>query len=430
LKPGKDVIVILILFVFLVVGSMFLWGGKGANVQEEILPKRTTYSNRPGGVKALYLTLSELGYRVRRYRGTPSRLPPNGVLFLVEPESSIRKNESVALQRWIKEGNFLCAFMESELPESAIEWTGPVDPFQGAAMTTSSALQPSFLARGGRPLLIRSRVRLSVGAPAKPEEEEASASLRRPGSVQDFPPPELIQAEVPIFSDKHGVTLTYSRLGQGGVILCCSPWTVSNQGLAQSRNLDLIINALQAFAPQKERVILFDEYHHGYGERRSLLSLLPPLARLGLLQLVVALMLLLFSVGRRFGAPVTVEEQKRVRGEYLSAMSILLRRAGAVDLAADRLKERFRRDLAAASRLPHNASEQELARAAEASKGVPGERVLRLFSACEQVKTARVPRRKPAEEVVSSAGGRSQERRLLMIAKEIREVMDECRKRK
>lgn len=430
MKPGRDIAVLAVLFGLVALAGVFLWGGQRSGMQEEILPNRSSYSSRPGGTKALYLTLDELGYRLRRQRQDLSHLPDGGILFLVEPRLPVDEGEWQGLKAWVEEGNFLCAFLEWGLPASTAEWVGPEDPLSAPAESDSTAIQPSFLAKGGQALRVRSRVRLSVVEEVLKEEEEGeNLAFSRPFSAGSLPL-MLTTAATPLYADEKGTTLAYSRLGAGGILICASPWAASNEGLGRSQNIEVILSALHAFAPQKERVILFDEYHHGYAEGKSLLSLLPGLAKVGLLQVGLAMGILLFSLGRRFGAPVAPRADRRVRGEYLSAMSLLLRRAGATDLALDRLRDQFRKDLARATRLSPGVGEEEVAEAVERVRGVPKEKVRKVFSLCDRLRNDYRRHFKGGDRHFVSIGEKERETRLLALTTEMREVVLECQRKR
>ena len=427
MKAAKDLALLAVPLLLVVLASLSLWGGEHSSMQEDIFPARTTYSSRPGGMRALYLTLSDLGYPVRRERTDFSRLPQGAVLFLIEPSQSVRNDEWAHLRDWVNDGGLAFCFLEWELAPSAADWIGPDEPLELPPEFDSTPIQPSFAASGGASLRVCSRVRLALSQAVEKAAAEPPfnlPSIVRPdsGGFESFD-----AGAVPLYADEMGITLSYCHLGKGAIILCASPWSVSNEGLGRSQAIQLVLNVLRVFAPDKQRAILFDEYHHGYGETKPLLSLLPPLAKGALIQIAVALALLLFSLGKRFGAPVPVAEQKRARGEYLAAMSLLLRRAGATDLVAQRLREKFRRDLARARGLSTAAREDEVARAAEAV-GVSQEQVRGLFSACAQVEESRALKRERAGKRFSPGVRRGEEGRLLRIAREMREVVARCQR--
>jgi hypothetical protein len=109
------------------------------------------------------------------------------------------------------------------------------------------------------------------------------------------------------------------------------------------------------------------------------LSLLAPIARLGLAQLAVAWLLLVYTVSRRFGGRVPDEGRvRRSRSEYLGSMASLLRRARAVDLAISQVRRQFLSDTHRALGLPRDA-EQAALLAAAATRGVDPERLRSLL---------------------------------------------------
>jgi len=75
------------------------------------------------------------------------------------------------------------------------------------------------------------------------------------------------------------------------------------------------------------------------------MSLIGTSARLGILQLGMAFVLMLFAVSRRFGKPIYLREGARYRSEYLSSMSSLLRKARALDVVRRELDRKFREDM-------------------------------------------------------------------------------------
>lgn len=108
----------------------------------------------------------------------------------------------------------------------------------------------------------------------------------------------------------------------------------------------------------------FDEYHHGYSYGRGMMSLLGTPARLGLAQIAIAFILLVFALSRRFGRPIPLAESTRQRSEYLSSMSALLRKARATGLAKSELGHMFLRETAVTLGLPPSADPDAILEAA------------------------------------------------------------------
>lgn len=111
----------------------------------EIFPLRTSYSNRPNGTKALYLTFKELNFPVARSSTDFTRLPNKGRLLLViSPRHAVTPTEWAALKNWVAEGRTVCFGLEDQLvpewAENAME--SPDDVF---AVHTALPAAPTAL---------------------------------------------------------------------------------------------------------------------------------------------------------------------------------------------------------------------------------------------------------------------------------------------
>jgi hypothetical protein len=203
---------------------------------------------------------------------------------------------------------------------------------------------------------------------------------------------------IPLYADKEGPVVSIARQGSGLVVLSCSPWSLSNEGIARGDNLALFLNLVDLYGGGKRRPIYFDEYHQGRAGGGGALGLLAPVARFGVAQLVVALLLLVLAVAWRFGAATPVETlERRSRTEYLAAMTGLFRRARALELVAGKLGEETRRDLARGLGLPPAARPEVIAAAAHAKRGVDGSRVLDTLTEADALSVARA-RQIPIDE--------------------------------
>ncbi len=245
-----------------------------AALQNESNPSRSTYSNGVGGLRALYLTLEQLGYHVSRWRRPiAGRDLPNGVFVLVEPIQGvpIASSEWDRLYRWIADGN--TAFLASEHLQPGGSWdSGGGDIFSTQPPRRYALpVQPSYLAQKVAVLRSQARNRLSLEPPSK---DEVSEEWRQAWG-----------ASVPAFADTDGLVVTYTPIGKGRLVTICSPWSLSNEGLAQADNLPFVLNVLGA---PKGTQVVFDEYHHGYGENVAW-ALTPTWARWALAQFAFGL---------------------------------------------------------------------------------------------------------------------------------------------
>jgi len=122
------------------------------------------------------------------------------------------------------------------------------------------------------------------------------------------------------------------RQGQGRVILASFTHPLTNAGLKESGNPELVLNLL-ALAGQSNN-IWFDEWHHGEGQPNKIVGpqdwLRYTPAGHALLFTAVVVFLALLLQGRSFGRTVPLPQnlERRTSLEYITALANLSRRAG------------------------------------------------------------------------------------------------------
>lgn len=318
----------------------------GSSAQEHELIIRSTYRTLPEGYKALYLTCQSLG-TAQRFNRAYALLPPRGLLVVADPyKEPVSDYEKRALAQWIARGNtvlFVSEYYPQMLgltgtealelpfgititpptstpksPAEAIQW--------GQKSDRATPIVPSFLASRAPDLVVKTSTRLT------PE-------MLRKASLGATP-----LGMTPLYADSQGTVVAYAAHGQGGVIWCTSPWSFSNEGLRAGHNLEFVttLMALQPKAP-----IFFDEYHHGFGAGMSVWTVAPLVTRLGIVQVGLALLLLLVTLGWRFGPMRLPAEERftRSRAEYLTSMAGLLERMHATHVVVQRLRLRVQREV-------------------------------------------------------------------------------------
>ncbi|HEU4710656.1 MAG TPA: DUF4350 domain-containing protein [Pyrinomonadaceae bacterium] len=171
-------------------------------------------------------------------------------------------------------------------------------------------------------------------------------------------------APVVHFADREGALVVDYAYGSGRVVILSDPYVVTNSGLSLKDNLALAINMLGGPNAPGVGLIAFDEYHQGRGISRnafaSYFSGTPVLAIAG--QIVLLLLVILWSNGRRFGRPLPLPHvDRRSSLEFVASMAELQERSRAFDLAIENIYSRIRRVLARHAGLDYNSSRSEIA---------------------------------------------------------------------
>jgi hypothetical protein len=392
----SDALLLAGLMVVTLVVAVFGVRSSGKREDEAEFPaRRTSYSPNRGGYQALYEAMEALRYPVHRWRYSLETLKEPGTLIVASPENPITTPEWQALAQWVRAGNLLVCLID----EGGLfgQRTG-AEALLGTVRRSSRAAQPSPPAATAPELRTRNAFYLDQAdwAPVAWDTGEEGSQRDRSLSAPVAP-----SALVPLYRDDRGVTVAYTSWGRGAVILSSSPWSLSTVGVGQADNFPWLLATIAAYGPsgrpvagrpgarqgRPERLapIWFDEYHHGYGQQRGVLSLLAPIAKVGLAQLGIAWLLLSYAVSRRFGGRVPDEDRvRRSRSEYLGGMASLLARARAVDLAVAQVRRQFLSDAVRALGLPRDVERPVLIQAA-AGRGVDPERLRSLLERADKI---------------------------------------------
>ncbi len=276
----------------------------------------TSYSAGVQGTKAFYLLLEKLGYKPKRLR-TPYYGMQGGLAVVLAPNRPIDAVDAGRLMEWIRQGNTLLLVPDGR--ETQLTGILRIKLRQGQLRRKN--LMPSTstnLTAGIQKLVVQS------GSRIRTERKDA----------------------VRHFRDRAGVAVISLPEGEGTVVVLSDPYLVTNAGLPEGDNLNLLVNVLLAYAGNT-KTIYFDEYHHGFERRQSILHLLKGTS-LGwaLIQIVVAVALLMYSRGRRFGQPKpALEETHRSSLEYVTSLANIYQAAQASDIALSNLHERLLRSV-------------------------------------------------------------------------------------
>ncbi len=138
------------------------------------------------------------------------------------------------------------------------------------------------------------------------------------------------------------------QIGQGFVYAFSSRHPITNAGMRDYRNAMKLLRIIEKHA-SKQDLILFDEYHHGISESRSLWSYVGRQVKVAMILIIASLIVLCHTYGRRFGAVRNLPKSDFVRPsyEFVEAVGRLYRRAKATNLAAKIFCTTFRKELCA-----------------------------------------------------------------------------------
>ncbi len=268
--------------------------------------RRTTYSAAAGGYKALYLWLRGMNLPVKRWEKTLSELPAEAsVLIMVEPELGPGTGELKTLKEWIANGGTFVII--ASRPNLFLLNTGlKLQPVLGKQQLKdkqdeheSLLFQPEPYTRGIRTIESTGHPHLTSSRP------EAIVHLR---------------------SSWGGLVVVLDE-GKGRVIGLSDPDLLCNVSLRDADHARLALNLL--LTHRGSGSLLIDEYHHGYGRATTVVQhLSSSSALIPLLQGVLLLLVLWAAIGRRFGPPRPVlQEKRRSSLDYVRAMAHLYQRA-------------------------------------------------------------------------------------------------------
>jgi hypothetical protein len=184
-------------------------------------------------------------------------------------------------------------------------------------------------------------------------------------------------------ADQKGALLVDYAYGLGRVVVLSDPYIVANGGIALNDNQQLAINALG----NREGVIAFDEYHQGKGISGNALAGYfagtPVLALAA--QLVLLMLLIVWTNARRFGRPLPLEQvDRRSSLEFVASMAELQERSRAFDLAIENIYTRTRRVLARYAGVNHNSSRSEIVERVALRSTIDRRKLETLMRQCEE----------------------------------------------
>ncbi|MBI3919933.1 MAG: DUF4350 domain-containing protein [Armatimonadetes bacterium] len=351
---------IAIFLVFAVAYLFLMQALHRARDSSSLIPVPTSYNAGPFGAKAFYLLLKKAGYRVVRNTRPLGKIPAEvGTLVLLDPSNvfgaPVSEKEWSRISEWVASGHSL--LLSVSYLQQVLGWEA-ISPEE-----MPPSLEPKSVLL--RPL---NATRFTQGVVA----------VRGLKDMHLASSENAMHGYLPVLSQGEKLRMAAWRKGRGWVVVMSDSSMLSNMLIAREDNALLALNTMQILTePSKSRKVWFDEFHHGFSSVAMTLPRLiwrPPVRWIAL-QAVVALLLFLYSEGKRFGQPLlfTPGRERPRASRFVASMANVYRKAGARDAAYSLLRDSFRRDLINLMRLPAASALKDLLAAAEKRGVQPGE---------------------------------------------------------
>lgn len=158
--------------------------------------------------------------------------------------------------------------------------------------------------------------------------------------------------------------VTSYKHGKGSLLFIDDFSQLTNERLKDYRPAAAFIKQLQRLGNQN---IYYNEFYHGIGGGKvSSWDIMELAVQLAIIQLVIAAALLLYSLSRRFGAPIVVKEvMKRQENEKIFALSNIFIKARANTVVMEIYLESLQKELAKYLGVPAGSPVEELIVAAQ-----------------------------------------------------------------
>jgi hypothetical protein len=269
----------------------------------------SSYSAGDSGTKAAYMLLGQMGFAPTRWTENPRKLanlPPHATLILAEPMPS-DEGDVEAVQQFVRNGGRVLATgvgFAQFVPQQSIHAGRP--HFQWKEYRPH---EPSELTRGIQAIAL---------APKFYFDSEKS----------DAP-----------FLDGDESPVTRFTYGAGEVIWWSTTEPMSNSGIRESDNAQLLLNSV---GEAGRGPVLWDEYFH-QGGKTVIDSVLASPLRWGLLQAALIGALVCLTYSRQFGpARQSVATSRLAPMEFVETLAALYRKSGAAHIAVEIVYEQFR----------------------------------------------------------------------------------------
>lgn len=296
----------------------------------------SSYGAGPDGTRALFMLTRALGYEARPFTRELSHLPRGTMLIISgcrgELLRKVARPEREALATWVESGGLLIVAGPAEvLPDAfglSMERNAHCQEQEGEKTLLERVLLPS---PRSEPLETLLPPDLTAEAAGPPLNHLLPFDVREPLTLRVAHDAEATE----VLTSRWGSLALTSPFGRGRVVLLGIPEALTNRSLSDGGG-QVMARLLRAFAP--EGPVMFDEYHLGMGERRSVIGYLRDAGYSGLmLQLFLSVVAFLVAAAVRVAPAHKSEARPLVRTSFVQALAQLYRRSHDSQGALERL---------------------------------------------------------------------------------------------
>ena len=309
----------------------------------------STFFTDPTGARALLLVMKRLLPSVEQWRrplqllALPNQPNVPTTLIVAGPGKPISKSESDYLDRWLAAGGQLILLTGNAWPTGQRSASDEETPEETKTASDDRLEDRSakFLSRYAPSLRWTKPGKAQTGEASGPSVPSAGLKLRWSRSFAETGDAKVIAAAA------NKALAVEMPVGQGRIIAIADPGMASNGALRRSDNAVWLVTLAAGWASGK---ILFDEYHHGFGDKRSTAELTGAFLMTPwgwcVLQIAAAGLLYAFAYRHRFGRISETPTADRVSSlELVQARAGLLQTAAARGLAAELIVQNLCQDL-------------------------------------------------------------------------------------
>ena len=321
---------------------------------DPVAQRPSTFFTDPTGARALLLVMRRLLPAAEPWRRPLYRLGRDGStgassLIVADPKVPLGNNELDALNRWLADGGQLILLSQNGWPlggrlgaknESAKQTENSHDENDAEPGDTAATFLSRYapMLRWAKPTDFRVEPARGSSIPA----EEVKLGWRRSFAE--------IDGAKSIAAANNQTLAVEMKVGQGRIVAIADPTMISNGSLRRSDNAVWLVSLVAAWGDGR---VLFDEYHHGFGDKRSAASLAWDFSKTPwgwcLWQIAAAGLLYIFVYRRRFGRvsePPTLERSSPL--DLVDARAGIFRAAGAQRLATQLMVQNLSQELSQA----------------------------------------------------------------------------------